>query len=576
MKGVLILFVLRKMITYLRICIKETIFSFFIIILATATTVILPLLYRNIVDIGILNSNLIVLLWNLGFLILLTLLREIFDLLHTVVTSIIRTKVFSKIRVDIYKHLQKMSLSYYASNQTGRLVSRIINDVDSLEHLLTEKYLTLLKNLLMIAIIIAIIFRFNVNIALMSFIFFPLFALFFKLFTTTVFNMSHQVIEKQEKLMGSLQEGISGFETIQSYDIDKSNLKDTYEKIAETEHSKKKLNIKKAMSEFSSVSISIFSLVLLWGYGGYNVLNDKMSFGDLIAISYYVNFLLEYTTTTFNLVINMRISFPAAKRVFDLLELEPEIKDSENAVEIDEIQGNLVWENVDFGYNKDKKVFENVSLSFESGSFNAIIGESGQGKTSFIRLIPRFYDPVEGDIFLDGINLKEIKIDSLRKHIAVITQETFLFNASIKNNILLGRQNISTAQIINATIIANAHEFIMSLPEAYETIVGERGTKLSGGQKKRIAIARALLFDPKIIILDEATADLDEVSEKSILNAVKNISKDKVVFMITHKLSNLAFADRVFIISNGVVTECNDVDKYEKSLTIHQTLTELA
>lgn len=560
--------VLRKMIKYLRICVKETIYSILIIIFATMTTVFLPLMYKNIIDIAILNRNLNVLIWNLAFLVLLTLFREIFDLLHTIVTSSIRKEIFSKIRVDIYKHLQEMSLSYYTSNQTGSLIARIINDVDALENLLTEKFLLLFKNVLMITIIIAIIFSFNYKIAFMCFIFFPLFAVFFKLFTTTVYNMSYQVREKQEKLMGSLQDGISGFETIQSYDVDKSNLKDTYKKIAETEHTKKMLNIKKAMSEFSSVSISIFSMILLWGYGGYNVLNGKMSMGELIAISYYVNFLLEYTTNTFNLVINMRISYPAAKRVFDILELEPEIKDSENAVEVDEIQGNLVWQNVDFSYNKDTNVLKNVSLSFKPGSFNAIVGESGQGKTSFIRLIPRFYDPIRGNIFLDGMNLKDIKIDSLRKHIAVITQETFLFNASIKNNIVLGRKNVSMNQIIHAAKIANAHEFIMCLPEGYDTNVGERGIKLSGGQKKRIAIARAILLNPKIIILDEATADLDEATEKSVLRSIKAISKNKVVFMITHRLNNLVFSDKVFIISNGTVTECNDVGQYKKTLNI--------
>ncbi|MCT4565114.1 MAG: ABC transporter ATP-binding protein/permease [Maledivibacter sp.] len=560
--------VLRKMIKYLRICVKETIYSILIIIFTTIATVILPLMYKNIIDIGILNKNLKVLIWNLVFLVILTLFREIFDLLHTVVTSSIRTEVFSKIRVDIYKHLQEMSLSYYTSNQTGSLVSRIISDVDALENLLTEKFLLLFKNLLMIVMIIAIIFNFNYKVALMCFVFFPLFAMFFKMFTTTVYNMSYKVREKQEELMGSLQDGISGFETIQSYDVDKSNLKNTYEKIEETEHTKKMLNIKSAISEFSSVSISIFSMILLWGYGGYNVLNGKMSMGELIAISYYVNFLLEYTTNTFNIVINMRISYPAAKRVFDILDLEPEIRDSEDAVEIDDIQGNLVWKNVNFSYDKDKQILENVSVSFERGSFNAIVGESGQGKTSFIRLISRFYDPVEGDIYLDGMNLKDIKIVSLRKHIAVITQETFLFNSSIKDNIILGRKNISMGQIINAAKIANAHEFIMGLPEGYETNVGERGIKLSGGQKKRIAIARAILLDPKILILDEATADLDEATEKSILNGVKHISKDKVVFMITHRLSNLAFADRVFMVSNGNVTECNDVEGYNKSLNI--------
>jgi ABC-type multidrug transport system fused ATPase/permease subunit len=556
------------MIKYLRICVKETIYSILIIIFTTIATVILPLMYKNIIDIGILNKNLKVLIWNLVFLVILTLFREIFDLLHTVVTSSIRTEVFSKIRVDIYKHLQEMSLSYYTSNQTGSLVSRIISDVDALENLLTEKFLLLFKNLLMIVMIIAIIFNFNYKVALMCFVFFPLFAMFFKMFTTTVYNMSYKVREKQEELMGSLQDGISGFETIQSYDVDKSNLKNTYEKIEETEHTKKMLNIKSAISEFSSVSISIFSMILLWGYGGYNVLNGKMSMGELIAISYYVNFLLEYTTNTFNIVINMRISYPAAKRVFDILDLEPEIRDSEDAVEIDDIQGNLVWKNVNFSYDKDKQILENVSVSFERGSFNAIVGESGQGKTSFIRLISRFYDPVEGDIYLDGMNLKDIKIVSLRKHIAVITQETFLFNSSIKDNIILGRKNISMGQIINAAKIANAHEFIMGLPEGYETNVGERGIKLSGGQKKRIAIARAILLDPKILILDEATADLDEATEKSILNGVKHISKDKVVFMITHRLSNLAFADRVFMVSNGNVTECNDVEGYNKSLNI--------
>ncbi|WP_170138261.1 ABC transporter ATP-binding protein [Anaerobacterium chartisolvens] len=555
-----------KMVKYLKVHSKETVYSILIIIGSTVTMVFLPLAYKNIVDRGIMQRNLSNIAYNLLLVVLLILLKEGFNLFQTIISSDIRQKVFSEIRFDVYRHLQEMSLNFYSKKQTGSLISRIVNDVDALEHLMTEKFVFLLRDFFIVSAIISIIFFFSYKFALLSLLFIPIFALVFRTFKKTVYNMGKKVVEKQENLMGNLQETIAGVETIQSYDTSKSKLKEVNHRIADTEKTKKLLYIRRALAQSSSVSISIFSMVLLWGYGGYEVLEGRLSMGVLIAISYYANNLIEYITDAFNIIINMQIALPSVRRIFDMLDTEPEIKDRENAVELYNPKGDILFENTCFSYEKGRYILKDVNLSCSANTFIGIVGESGQGKTSFVKLIQRFYDPVSGNIFLDGINLKNIKIECLRRHIAMINQETFIFNASIKENILVSRGNIPMERVIWAAKIADVHDFIISLPEGYDTIVGERGMGLSGGQKKKIAIARAVLLDSKIIILDEATADLDEFSEKSVLNCIKEISKDKVIFMITHKLSNLSFADRILAVSNSKILEYKSLQEYRAFL----------
>lgn len=555
-----------KMAKYFKNHLKEMLYSILIIVGSTCIMVLLPLSYKNIVDRGILQRSFSSVVYNLLLVVLFIILKEFFNVLQTIISSDIRQKVFSKIRIDVYRHLQEMSLNFYSKKQTGSLISWIVNDVDTLEHLMIEKFLFLLRDFFIVSAVLLIIFSFSHKFALFSLIYIPIFMLVFRTFKRTVYNMGKKVVEKQENLLGNLQESISGVETIQTYDTTKSKLQEVHTRIVDTEKTKKLLHIKRALAQSTSVGISIFSMILLWGYGGYEMLEGRLSMGVLIAISYYISSLTEYISDAFNIIINMQIALPSAGRIFDMLNTEPEIKDSEHAVELSAPKGNIVFENVCFSYENGKCILKDVNLSCEPNTFFAIVGESGQGKTSFVRLIQRHYDPVSGSISLDGFNLKTIKLASLRRHISVISQETFLFKTSIKENILVSRGNISMEKVIWAAKIADIHDFIMSLPEGYDTVVGERGIGLSGGQKKKIAIARAILLDAKIIILDEATADLDELSEKAVLNCIKEISKDKVVFMITHKLSNLIFADRILAVSNSKIIEYTNLQEYRTFL----------
>ncbi len=555
-----------RMIKYLKIHLKISIFLFLVIISGTVVEIAIPFMYQGVFDRGILKNNVRQIIFWLALMIVFTILNELFNLFQTIMSANLKEKVFGDIKSDVYKHLQNMSLSYYSKTQSGNLVSKIMNDVDALEHLLTNNILILFKNILMITIITIILFTFDYKMALLALLFIPIFILFFKNYKKSVYDLSIQSVEKLENLTGSLQEGLNAVETIQLFDSENNNIKNTIKKINDSENSKRLLKIKRALAGSCSVLISVFSLLLLWGYGSYEVTSGKLTIGILISISYYIKNLLDYMNDAFNLVTNMQISLPSAKRVFEILDTNSDIIENENAIELKEVKESCTFENVYFGYSADNYILKNINLSFTLGSITAFVGESGQGKSSFAKLIPRHYDPLTGNILIDGINIKNIKLQSLRKNVAIITQETFLFNDSIKNNITLGRQNVSLEEIVHAAQTANAHDFITALPDGYNSIVGERGFTLSGGQKKRIAIARALLSDPPIIILDEATADLDEYNERVILSSFKKISKEKIVIMITHKMSNLSYAHRILSLLDGNIYEYEELEAYETSL----------
>jgi subfamily B ATP-binding cassette protein MsbA len=333
-------------------------------------------------------------------------------------------------------------------------------------------------------------------------------------------------------------------------------------------------NLASPITEFLSV---IAGVAIIW-YGGMQVLelgtmraSEFLTF--LIAIFQIMPPVKELTG------VNNRIqeSTAAAKRVFEILDLEPSVKEAENAIELKEFKSEIVFEDVWFAYNSNNGVngdfvLKNINLVVKKGEIIAIVGPSGAGKTTLVDLIPRFYDPVKGRILIDGIDLRMLKIKSLREKIGIVAQETILFNDTVRNNIAYGLQDCPIEKIIEAAIMANAHEFIMQLPNGYDTVIGERGIKLSGGERQRISIARALLKNPPILILDEATSNLDAESEIYIQEAIERLMKNRTVFVIAHRLSTIRNADRIIVIDNGRIVQEGKHEELLKQKGLYQKL----
>jgi|LSQX01.2.fsa_nt_gb ABC-type multidrug transport system fused ATPase/permease subunit len=532
---------------------KETALAIFAIFGSMIAGAISPLLFKWIIDKGIAQKNINSLIYIVIFLVVIMVAQEGFSLLQKIMLSKVREGAFSELRFDIYQHLQEMPMSFFAKNQSGNLLSRVISDVDGVQNLLTENLLNLLKNFILTVIITVILFCLSWKLSLAALLLTPLFFWLYSRFVKSVYNASLQVQQKQETLMGSLQENLSGVRVLQAYDIEKQAMKKTYENIRESERSKNRLYIRSALASSSSIGITVAGIVVLWGYGGYLVMTDEMTLGGLIAVSYYFNNLMGLFNGIFNQMLSFQASFPSAERINEILNIVPDIRNDIDSIDIKDFSGEISFLGVSFGYEKDKTVFENINLNITPKSVTGIIGASGEGKTTLVNLIARFYDPTCGEIKFDGLNIKKIKLESIRKNVVIVPQETFLFNTTIMENIRMGRQDIAIKDVVEAAISSKAHSFIEELPEGYGTMVGERGAKLSGGQKKRIAIARALVTHPKVIIFDEVTADLDGENEKAILSLIRELSKDKTVLMITHKLDTLVYADCILKIKAGIV-----------------------
>lgn len=310
---------------------------------------------------------------------------------------------------------------------------------------------------------------------------------------------------------------------------------------------------------------SLGPLIVLW-YGGNEVIRGRLTIGQLIGFNSFLAYLFGPTQRLVNLNFSVQHSLGAIERIFEILDFEPEVKEDSDAQELKSINGFITFENLNFSYNGTDWVLKNINFTINAGEVVAIVGKSGAGKSTLAKLIPRFYDPQLGSIKIDGVDIRKVTIKSLREQIGVVSQETFLFSGSVKENIRYGNSRASDEDIIKAAKAANAHEFIVRLPQSYDTEIGERGIKISGGQKQRLAIARMILKNPKILVMDEATSSVDSKSEKLIQEALCNLMKGRTTIVIAHRLSTILFADMIVILENGqIVEQGTHKELYEKS-----------
>lgn len=466
------------------------------------------------------------------------------------------SKILYDIRDRLFTHLQKLSFKFYANTRAGEVISRVINDVEQTKDFVITGLMNVWLDAATIIIAVSIMFTMDVPLTLVSLIVFPLYAISVKYFFGNLRKFTRVRSQALAEVQGYLHERVQGMPVIKSFAIE-----DTEQERFRVHNSnfldKALQHTRWTAKAFSVVNtLTDIAPLIVIGFAGYQAIHGNLSIGTMAAFIAYIDRLYSPLRRLVNSGTTLTQSIASMDRVFELMDEKYDIDDAPDAIECKNVKGDISFEHVNFAYNeKELSVLKDIQLHVRAGETIALVGMSGGGKSSLVSLIPRFYDVTSGKILLDGTDIRDFKVRSLRDKIGMVLQDNILFSESVRLNILLGKPDATEEEIIQAAKAANAHEFIMNLPEGYDTKVGERGVKLSGGQKQRIAIARVFLKNPPILILDEATSALDLESEHLIQEALEKLAKDRTTFIVAHRLSTITHADRIVLIEHGEIVE---------------------
>ena len=482
------------------------------------------------------------------------LLKNIFGFLQSTLTQYVEKSLITDLRRRMFEKFNSLSLKYFNEKRSGDIVSRFITDVNSVQNTVSVTFTDLIKQPVLIITFLGLAFLISWKLTLISMITVPVSMLLIVYLGRKIKKYSIRVQEKLGEFTSVISENIYGGKIIRAFSMEdfenkrfNLKLKDYFRSLLKTAVY---INLSRPITEIVSVALGVF---IIW-YAGREIftgtsLNPEEFIGFLIII-----FQLMVPIKDISSVSNrIQESYASAKRIFEIIDAKPEIFDLPGAVNKTGFENNIEYKNVRFQYTDDRIILDNINLEIRKNENIAIVGISGAGKSTMVDLLPRFYDPLSGEIIIDGININKFSLKSLRSLFGIVTQEIILFNTTIKDNISFG-SGFSVEQIIDAAKNANAHDFIMQTEHGYDTVIGERGLKLSGGQKQRIAIARALLKNAPVMILDEATSSLDTESESLIQNAIEKLLENRTSIVIAHRLSTIKNADRIVVIDNGKIS----------------------
>jgi ATP-binding cassette, subfamily B, putative efflux pump len=524
---------------------------------------LIPMMLKYVVDDIIGNKKLsvdekVAHIWMVLAIMLLifVVLRPVVEYYRQYFAQWTGSKVLYDIRNQLFTHMQKLSFHYYANHRAGEIISRVINDVEQTKNFVITGLMNLWLDMATIVIAIAIMLTMDVKLTFISIIILPIYAISVKYFFGRLRGLTRIRSQALAELQAHLHERVQGMPIIKSFAIE------DYE---QRQFDKQNRNFLTKALDHTSWNAKAFSVVntvtdiapiMVISYAAYEVVRGNLTIGTMVAFVGYIERLYNPLRRLVNSSTTLTQSFASMDRLFEFMDEKYDIKDKQDAIECKNVEGNIVFENVSFAYEQNEEpVLHNISLNIKKGETVAFVGMSGGGKSTLVSLIPRFYDVTSGRILLDGIDIRDFKVRSLRDKIGMVFQDSILFSDSVKENILLGKPNATDEEVIAAAKAANAHEFIMNLPNGYDTKVGERGVKLSGGQKQRIAIARVFLKNPPLLILDEATSALDLESEHLIQETLERLAKNRTTLIVAHRLSTITHADRIVLIENGKIVE---------------------
>ena len=563
---------IKKFISYYKPHLRLLILDLICAFLISATELFYPMITRNIINDVIPNKKLKVLIILCVAMLLLYILKGVCNYIVDYWGHVLGVKMQYDMRKDIFAHLQKLPFKYFDENKTGHIMSRIVNDLMDISELAHHGPEDLFISVVMIiGSFIALCFI-NVPLTIIIFSLIPFLIWFAVSRRRNMSKAFKDVRKKVANVNAQLENSISGIRVAKSFTNEEYEMAKFDDGNIEFKNSR--TYAYKFMAEFFAgihFLTNLLNVVVLFA-GGLFFYNGAIDAGDLVAYLLYISVFLQPIRKLTNFFEQYQSGMTGFERFNEIMNIEPDIIDDENAVDLHGVKGNIQFNNVSFNYDDKKSILSNIDLKVNQGETLALVGPSGGGKTTLCHLIPRFYEVSEGEISIDGLNIKDITLKSLRGNIGLVQQDVFLFAGTIKENILYGNPLASDEEVIFAAEKANIHEFILSQPDGYETYIGERGIKLSGGQKQRLSIARVFLKNPPILILDEATSALDNATELIIQQSLEELSKGRTTIVVAHRLSTIRNADKIIVLTEKGIEESGCHEELIKEKGIYEKL----
>ena len=503
-----------------------------------------------------------------------TILLSLIGVAESFLNTWISTHIIYDMKNKMYKHLEYMSLKFFTTVKPGEIMTRMTSDIGGIQSVFNGTLVSILQNILVLVTTAVTLVSMNWKLAIVGMFVIPMFVAPTRKVGKVRWKIASETQKKVAELNEIIQEtlSISGSTLVKLFTKEKEEY-DDFEKLNKEVT---RLQIKESIAgRWFMMVRRVFTTMgpmLIYFYGGYLFIQDEITVGEIIAFVTLLNRLYGPVQSLSNIHIDITRSLALFERIFEYFDLKHEITDKPDAITMPDIKGLIEFENVSFAYTDQKQTLKNISFTIKPGEMAALVGPSGAGKTTITNLIPRLYDVNGGCVKIDGIDIRDVTLESLRSQIGVVTQDTYLFNDTIKNNLLYARKDATDDELIAACKAANIHDFIMSLPDGYDTIVGNRGVKLSGGEKQRVSIARVILKNPRIVILDEATSSLDSMSEALIQDAIQPLLENRTCIAIAHRLSTVIAADHIFVIKDGELVEAGKHEELVKKGGVYKEL----
>ncbi|HET7759863.1 MAG TPA: ABC transporter ATP-binding protein [Gaiellaceae bacterium] len=533
----------------------RTILSIFSLLLATATALAPPYLSKYAVDDGIKNQNLQALWWIVAAFLIAGLLNWGMSYAQTYLTGWVGERILADLRNRLFDHLQNLSLGFYERNRAGVLISRLTNDVEAIDQLVTDGVTSLVQNTLMLLGTAILLFVLDWRLALATLIVFPFMSVATAIFRSRSGRAYSAVRERLGLVTATLAEDIAGMRVVQAFTREQTNIRN-FEQVTERYRLANMETVVLNGLYFPFVDLlSTAALAIVLGYGGHLYFQDAVTLGTLFAFMLYVQNFFDPVQQLSQLYGTFLSATAALDKIMDVLDKEPEVVDRAAAIELPRVEGHVRFEHVRFGYGDGDDVLHGLDLDVPAGTTVALVGHTGAGKSTIAKLLARFYDPREGALTIDGHDLRDVTQASLRRQLGIVPQEGFLFAGTVTENVAFGRPDATPQEVVRAAETIGAHDFILRLEDGYETQLQERGTRLSLGQRQLVALARALLADPRILILDEATSSVDIGTERKIEQALRTLLAGRTAFVIAHRLSTIRDADLIVVLEHGRVVE---------------------